>query len=1040
MKTAESKTTSSAASTAAKTQNAPFFSKEAQGESAFFGGETAEAELFFSPRTLQPKLTIGKPNDKYEQQADAVADQVVAKLNSPTPSPPTPKGSTIAAQTSNGRNTQTAINNKQSAISNPSTPSVQAKCDHCEQEEKLQKKDEEIGHVGEQVQMKPIFDSAAEPPPDDNVQRKTDGNTEGEASSDFSSQLSSSKGGGTSLPADTQEKMGSTIGADFSGVRIHTGSEAAKMSNDIGAQAFTHGNNVYFNEGKYNPSSTEGSHLLAHELTHTVQQGAAVKRKPDLINPAVHAMHITDIQREKADIAKGGTSDIQRSPIDWIKNQIKSGLNWAAERLIPGYSLLNVILGKNLITDEAVERSGVNIVKAYMRLVPVVGSILLAELEETETLTQAGAWTEEQVAAFGINFDDIAKRLTSMWDEMSVWNGVDENVAIFRRYIGPVLGKFMAFSSVMQQKMKELRLEGALRLVGAHELLKAIKESPAAFKRVVDNPKEILNNFMEALKRGFSSFKDNFATHFKNALFGWLLGKAASMGVQMPKEFSVAGVFHLVAQLAGLTYGAIKALVIDKLGPKYGKKAAKVFAAIEKGVAVVQRVITEGPMALWEMLKEQLTNLKDMVISQITQLVTTEIIKSAVTKLLSMLNPAGALVQLIMTLYRVIKFFVDNWSTIAEIASGIISTVTQVALGALGGAAGFIEKVLAKGMQMIISFLARIFGLGGIADKVKDLLKKLGGVLIKARDWAVNWLVEKGKELYEKVFGKKEDGKDDKKKGGLGAVEDKIKNEGKEKGKDGEVKKEDADQIVADVKSQESNVIKDISVKEIGESWEFKYIQKQEDKVIIAKKTVGKGKELVGKIAPNEAPEGYNYYDFKDGAFKIRRQPNKEKEGYIKLTIESTKIPGDTDNFGVENKIIESEEEGGNNRIATPGALTKAIGGARANHQAHHIIPDAEVQKIKSRNTLLSYNLDRGQNGIMMPCNDEGKKVTALPIHNGSHPTYNTRVLNYVTISIEQLKENKIYDANNLESVMNDAESHFRSKIQSNNAAKINEI
>ena len=76
----------------------------------------------------------------------------------------------------------------------------------------------------------------------------------------------------------------------------------------------------------------------------------------------------------------------------------------------------------------------------------------------------------------------------------------------------------------------------------------------------------------------------------------------------------------------------------------------------------------------------------------------------------------------------------------------------------------------------------------------------------------------------------------------------------------------------------------------------------------------------------------------------------------------------------------------------------------------------------------------------MMPCNDEGKKVTALPIHNGSHPTYNTRVLNYVTISIEQLKENKIYDANNLESVMNDAESHFRSKIQSNNAAKINEI
>ena len=105
MKTAESKTTSTAAQTAAKTSNTPFFSKEAQGASPFFGGETAAAEPFFSPRTIQPKLTIGKPNDPYEQQADAVADQVVAKLNS---SPPSVKTANL--------------------------PTIQAKCDHCEQE------------------------------------------------------------------------------------------------------------------------------------------------------------------------------------------------------------------------------------------------------------------------------------------------------------------------------------------------------------------------------------------------------------------------------------------------------------------------------------------------------------------------------------------------------------------------------------------------------------------------------------------------------------------------------------------------------------------------------------------------------------------------------------------------------------------------------------------------------------------------------------------------------------------------------------------
>jgi hypothetical protein len=290
MKTAESKTTSSAAQTVAKTSNTPFFSKETQGVSAFFGGDTAEAEPFFSPRTIQPKLTIGKPNDQYEVQADAVADQVVQKLS---------KGQKAKGneQTASSKG-QAASGNTPTVISNSS--SVQAKCDHCEQEEKVQKKDEEISPIGEQVQMKPIFDSAAEPPPDDNVQRKCadcgeeetvqkkgDGNTEGgAASSDLSSRLSASKGGGQPLPADTRTSMESAMGADFSNVRVHTGSEAVQMSQGINAQAFTHGSDVYFNEGKYDTGSSGGQHLLAHELTHTVQQGASsmIQR---LCDPAV---------------------------------------------------------------------------------------------------------------------------------------------------------------------------------------------------------------------------------------------------------------------------------------------------------------------------------------------------------------------------------------------------------------------------------------------------------------------------------------------------------------------------------------------------------------------------------------------------------------------------------------------------------------------------------------------------------------------------------------------------------------------------------
>lgn len=90
----------------------------------------------------------------------------------------------------------------------------------------------------------------------------------------FTSRLKTS-GQGQPLSAPVRQDMEHAFNADFSAVRIHTGTEAASMSEDIGAQAFAHNNNIYFAENKYQPESSEGRFLLAHELTHTVQTGAA---------------------------------------------------------------------------------------------------------------------------------------------------------------------------------------------------------------------------------------------------------------------------------------------------------------------------------------------------------------------------------------------------------------------------------------------------------------------------------------------------------------------------------------------------------------------------------------------------------------------------------------------------------------------------------------------------------------------------------------------------------------------------------------------
>ena len=67
-----------------------------------------------------------------------------------------------------------------------------------------------------------------------------------------------------------------------------------KMSRDIGAQAFTHGNDIYFDKGKYNPNTREGKHLLTHELTHTIQQKGMIHKQENKKNTKQHTKPDTE--------------------------------------------------------------------------------------------------------------------------------------------------------------------------------------------------------------------------------------------------------------------------------------------------------------------------------------------------------------------------------------------------------------------------------------------------------------------------------------------------------------------------------------------------------------------------------------------------------------------------------------------------------------------------------------------------------------------------------------------------------------------------
>lgn len=96
----------------------------------------------------------------------------------------------------------------------------------------------------------------------------------GELSEDTARQLAAASSGGSALPAVLRGELESALGADLSGVRLHAGSQSRELNRSMSAVAFTHGQDIHFRDGIPDAGTDSGLHLLAHELTHTVQQGA----------------------------------------------------------------------------------------------------------------------------------------------------------------------------------------------------------------------------------------------------------------------------------------------------------------------------------------------------------------------------------------------------------------------------------------------------------------------------------------------------------------------------------------------------------------------------------------------------------------------------------------------------------------------------------------------------------------------------------------------------------------------------------------------
>lgn len=212
---------------------------------------------------IQTKLSVSVPGDSHEQEADRVADEVVNR--SAAPSAETKNES--CPGNSKPENTAGLPQSLQTKISRMATPSMAAP----------------VAEPDVPVTAAPIPEEpVVEPPAADTINSGDVENTAEESNSvseEIEQQITSLRGQGAQLPEDVRTEMEAQFSHDFSSVCIHNDSAADALCKQLSARAFTVGSDIFFASGEYAPATQEGKRLLAHELTHVVQQGQGVTRK-----------------------------------------------------------------------------------------------------------------------------------------------------------------------------------------------------------------------------------------------------------------------------------------------------------------------------------------------------------------------------------------------------------------------------------------------------------------------------------------------------------------------------------------------------------------------------------------------------------------------------------------------------------------------------------------------------------------------------------------------------------------------------------------
>lgn len=383
-----------------------------------------------------------------------------------------------------------------------------------------------------------------------------------------------------------------------------------------------------------------------------------------------------------------------------------------------------------------------------------------------DELQKARKQIKEYVDKLGPDLKDIGKKaaeeMSSKLDEMDKFiakkeedlqNKLKEKQAAAIKAIDEKIEKMKEAMAGALAKLGKLLLLAAKKFFtwalekfgfSLSEIEGIINKGAAVLKAIFTQPIKFVKNLMNAALTGFKNFGKNFLKHLRDALFEWLTGSLE--GLQLPQTWDFKGIISIALQMIGISYQNIRRHMVKVM-------TEPVVAGLEKTFTLVKTLITEGPMAAWDQLKEMAAEMRDAFIEAVKDFIKQKIIEQAIIWLVSLLIPGAGIIKAIIGIYDTVVFFIQKAKQIMAMISNFLGSIAEIAAGNIGAAADAMEKGLARGLSLVINFLAALLRLGGVTAKIREAIGKIRAKVDAVLERVAKWIAEKAKPLISKVTG-----------------------------------------------------------------------------------------------------------------------------------------------------------------------------------------------------------------------------------------------------------------------------------------------